>query len=420
MKLTLRPNPFRQDKPITEFDQFAGRAEELITLIKALYQTGNGNPRHMIVTGPRGIGKSSFINQIESVVEESEKVLSILNIDAGEFDFAFAVFKYRALEGQSLHQIISSLLQKIPTKISKENVKDILGGFLKKWKPSISVAGGAFGVEYHSDSVSDMSADFVSAVRNLWNAIKNEVHGIIFIIDEVDTVAGDTNIASFLKVTTEELTESGLNNVAVFLVGITGAMEKLKEDHKSVARIFETVELLPLDEAESKDVIDKALSTTDVEVTSGAKDTIVRLSGGFPSPIHQLGYHAFDIDKDNLIDEDDLEKALDEVIGRIKREELSRLLREAGSGDYRRIMIAMANHDQVNVPLRDIGEAIGRKTNELSSYMTKLVSTDLINKVDRALYKINDPLLKLYIRKLDVLDPDLPYEDLESDDDGQN
>lgn len=419
-KLTLRPNPFRPDKPIIEFDLFAGRSEELTALVESLYQTGNGNPRHMIVTGPRGIGKSSFINQIESIVEDSRTVLNILDIDAGDFGFSFAVFKFRAIQGQSLHQIVSSLLQKLPTRLSRENFRDVVSDFLKKWKPSTSIGGGLVGLEYQPDTVSDLSYDFVKTVRNLWNAIKNEFDGVILIIDEVDTIASNTNIASFLKVTTEEFVESGLDRIAVFLVGITGAMESLKQDHPSIARIFETIELLPLNQNEARDIIDRALSGTDVEMQEEVANKIVQIASGFPSPIHQLGYHAYKIDTDNVIDENDLELALDEMVGRIRREDLSKLLREAGSGDYRRIMIAMANHDQPNVPLNDIGIAIGRKTNEMSSYMTKLVNDQLITKVDRALYKITDPLLKLYIRKLDILEPELPYEDLETAEPGEN
>ena len=196
------------------------------------------------------------------------------------------------------------------------------------------------------------------------------------------------------------------------MVGITGAMDKLKDDHLSVARIFETIELLPLKDDEVKDVISRTLHGTGTIMEEEVQNRIVQIAGGFPSPIHQLGYHAFKIDIDSNIGKDDFEVAIDEMISRIKREELSKLLRKAGSGDYRRIMIAMAKHDTIDVPLSDISKLIDRSTSNMSSYMKALENREIITKVDRALYRITDPLLRLYIRKLDILEPELSYEDL--------
>ncbi len=66
MPRVLKANPFRPGKPITDPELFAGRREELSLLVDALYQTGTGNARHIIVTGARGIGKSSLVNQDRS------------------------------------------------------------------------------------------------------------------------------------------------------------------------------------------------------------------------------------------------------------------------------------------------------------------------------------------------------------------
>jgi hypothetical protein len=197
--LRLRPNPFRPDKPITDFDLFAGRLKELNVLVEALYQAGHGNPRHMIITGPRGIGKSSFVNQLQSITDDSKLVLDKLEIQTDDFNFNFAIFKHRAVEGESVGQVVSSLLGKMPTKISRENALSLLKDFVDRWKPSVSV-GGMVELEYQADVVSNLSSDFVKTVRNLWLAEKDNLDGIAFVIDEVDTIAGKTNIASFLKV----------------------------------------------------------------------------------------------------------------------------------------------------------------------------------------------------------------------------
>ena len=92
-----------------------------------------------------------------------------------------------------------------------------------------------------------MGREFVRTITNLWLAIKHESDGIIFIIDEIDTVAEASGIAeSFLKVTTEELLDARLDRIAFYLVGVTGSMQRLMSDHPSIGRVFETIELRAL------------------------------------------------------------------------------------------------------------------------------------------------------------------------------
>lgn len=407
--MQLRANPFRPDKPIDNFEQFAGRSHELTVLIRSMFNTGHGNARHMIVTGPRGIGKSSFINQIHSVTDNGDDVLAKLGIDAGGFRFRFPVFKCRARKDLSTEQVITALLQAMPTKISAENVRSIVGDFVSRWKPSVSVPG-LLTLEHQSEAAVDIGREFVRTVSNLWSAVKDRCDGIIFIIDEIDTIAETSGIASFLKVTTEELVDAGLYQVVFYLVGVDGAMEHLMGDHPSVARVFENVELRPMNRSESREVVNRTLSSVrsnPVQISRESLEWVVNTASGFPSFIHTLCFEAFEYDSDSFLDKNDFDKAVDEVVSRIKRAELGQLLRAAGSGDYRRILVAMAEYESNLVPLAYIGNEIGRPSNELSSYMNSLVKRGIIEREDRAIYRFVEPLLRLYVQKLDVLEPTL-------------
>ena len=53
-------NPFMPSSPVST-GMFAGRTDELKTLTKALVQTRAGYPNHFMITGERGIGKSSLM-----------------------------------------------------------------------------------------------------------------------------------------------------------------------------------------------------------------------------------------------------------------------------------------------------------------------------------------------------------------------
>lgn len=404
--MMYKRNPFIPDKPVTEFDLFAGRSEELNVLFYALYQIGQRNSKHMIVTGPRGIGKSSFINQIESLTRNRSAILKQLDIDAGEFGFRFAVFKHIAMKGQSVETIVTSLIDEMK-KETKDDLRQLFDSILEKWKPKFSIP--AVGeIELQPQNIQDssvLSTDFIESVRNLWAGVKDSKDGIVIIIGEVDTVAEDTNIASFLKIASELLVSSELDRVALYLGGITDAMEKLKVDHESIGRIFEIIELNPMRPEESREVITKTLESgvesSQVTVSDRAMRQIVQIADGFPAIVHQLCFHAYRYDEDNRIDEEDLRKALVDVVTRVRREELDKSLSRAGEGYAREILFAMANDDRLNVPLADIAMKLNKPTNEVSSPITKLVRDEKVVRIERGLYKIKDPLLRLYIRQLD-------------------
>lgn len=410
--MQLRANPFRPDKPIDNFEQFAGRAHELTVLIRSMFNTGHGNARHMIVTGPRGIGKSSFINQIHSVTDNGDDVLANLGIDAGGFRFRFPVFKCRARQGQSTEHIVSSLMDAMPTRLSAANVGNIVGDFVRKVKPSLSVAG--ISLEQRDETFTDLGHEFVRTISNLWLAIQHECDGIIFIIDEIDTVAEASGIASFLKVTTEELVDVGLDQIAFYLVGVTGAMQKLMSDHPSIGRVFENVELRPMSHGESRDVIERTLqsspSSRDIRVSDESIQWVVETAGGFPAIIHTLCYEAFDKDTDQLLDKKDFDKAAVEVVTRIKRAELGELLRRAGAGRLRDILIAMSDYDSPAVPVSYIGQKLELESNQFSAQMKTLRERNIIEKTERGMYRYVEPLLKIYVQNLDILEPELPLD----------
>ena len=408
--MQLRPNPFRPDKPIDDFETFAGRSHELGVMIRALYNTGHGNARHMIVTGPRGIGKSSFINQIHSVTDNGDEVLAKLGLDAGGFRFRFPVVKCRARQGNSTEQIVTALMDNLPTILTADNVGSIVGGFLGRWKATVSVPG--LTLEQRSESHTDLGRDFVRTLSNLWKAIEDDKDGIVFIIDEIDTVAESSDIASFLKVTTEELVDARLDKVAFYLVGVTGAMQKLMSDHASIGRVFENIELRPMNHSESRDVITRTLASSPssrrTRVTEESMNWVIETARGFPEIIHRLCYEAFENDTDMVLDRVDFDRAAVEVATRVKRAELGELMRRAGAGRLNDILIAMAEFDSPVVPVSFVGQKLGLKPNQFSAQMSTLKGRNIIENRGRGMYRFVDPLLSIYIQNLDALDPEFP------------
>jgi Cdc6-like AAA superfamily ATPase len=57
-------NPFAPNSPVHS-GMFVGRVAELVKLESCLVQTRAGSPSNFMLTGERGIGKSSLLNYIK-------------------------------------------------------------------------------------------------------------------------------------------------------------------------------------------------------------------------------------------------------------------------------------------------------------------------------------------------------------------
>src|SRR5262249_61828857 len=63
---TTKYNPFRPNSMVSP-GMFCGRWEESRATEKSLFQTKHGNPKHFLVQGERGIGKSSLLLCVDFV-----------------------------------------------------------------------------------------------------------------------------------------------------------------------------------------------------------------------------------------------------------------------------------------------------------------------------------------------------------------
>ena len=124
-----------------------------------------------------------------------------------------------------------------------------------------------------------------------------------------------------------------------------------------------------MNHSESREVINRTLESTassrSVSVSKESMNWVVDTAGGFPAFIHTLCYEAFENDTDLVLDKKDFDKAAVEVVTRIKRAELGELLRRAGAGRLKDILIAMSDYDSPVVPLSFIAQKLGLKSRSI-------------------------------------------------------
>lgn len=392
-------DPFFPGRPVDDPEKFSGRAGQVEAVIDALFQVKHKNPVHTIITGDRGIGKSSLLYQTRLVAEGDRILAEKLGIDLGVEKYNFLIGWHDVDPGQGPEHISTGLAR---------NLQGLAGKFLGKVKLELSLGGFLKISEREASStVSDLANAFCEDAEKLSRvAYDNYKDGVLFFVDELDRANPESGVATFFKLVAEKLPRMKVLNVAFICAGITGAIQKLEADHASITRTFRDVPISRLSQPETEEIIKNGFGAVERTFDDRIPGMVYRLASGFPEPVHLLGSEMLRVDSDNNIDLNDLELAKDNIVTILKRNKLSDLLKKSGSGKYQKILQAMAEHEKLNVPLSFISEKIGQAQYQYSTNMSTLVDREIINRVDIGVYAFVDPLLKEYIKKFGIISTD--------------
>jgi len=343
----MKFNPFRPGS-IVRPGMFAGRVEEIEDIEKCLFQTKHGNPQNFLIFGERGIGKSSLMFFAEHVARGN------ITFKLDE-KLSFLVLSVELKEGLSSFELIKLIGAKFKSELNlRDELKEKVQAawdFIKNWE--------VLGVKYNSvnpDLDPVMVADELSIrLKNVIEKSDGLLDGIAIFIDEADKADESTNLGETLKLLTEKLTKLGCDQVIVGLAGLPELNAKLKESHASSSRIFQILDLKPLELDERRDVVKKGIEEANsknkllTEINEDALDLISDLSEGYPHFIQQFSYSAFEADKDGCIDKSDVEQgafkengALEQLGHKYFQEHF---YDNVGSNDYRKVLEVMAHYD---------------------------------------------------------------------------
>lgn len=391
-------DPFFPNRPVDDPNRFSGREEQVDEVIDALYQIANGNPKHTIITGDRGIGKSSLLYQSKLLAMGNNTLATRFKLDLGINKYNFITVWHDIDQDQNLKNIIYGLLKDLQTKLSK---------ILKKMNFELDL-GGILTISKNEDtdiSIAEYVELFYGQVAKAYEEVKKtDKNGIIFFVDEIDRIPPETGIASFFKLAAEKLNREGLKNIGFICAGITGAVQKLETEHASILRTFRDIPIPRLGLEDSRNILQKGFDSVGYTYEEEIFSSAFHLGAGFPEPIHLLGSEMLSVTDTNKITMNDFDNATKKIIEDVRRNELTALLKKAGYGKYQLILKAMAQFDNSNVPLNYISKEIKLEQNEYSTNIANLINREIIERVDKGIYCFVNPLLKEYIRNFGIID----------------
>lgn len=343
-------NPFKPNSPAPT-GMFAGRYDEILSLEKGLFQTKYNQPSNYMITGDRGIGKSSLLLYLKHVSNGG-----IESFKHGSFDFVSITISVS--DKLDIPTLIKLSVRHISRELSEvETIRSFVSetwSFVKRLKvmdSGISADEQDSEIELQLDNFAYSLAQTCKRIVNPERG-ENKKDGILFLFDECDNATQPLRLGYFFKTVTESLQRYDCNNVMFILAGLPDTPEKLSKSHESSVRIFSHMKISELSSSDRKYVVNKGIeegnkiNAEKTSITADARDHISTLSEGYPHFIQQFAYSAFDHNSDGDISVDDVLGAAFKTGGAIdaigSRYYESAFYDKIKSDEYRQVLSIMA------------------------------------------------------------------------------
>ena len=384
--ITTKESPFSPGRPVP-VEYFIARLKEIERLERGIKQTSSGRNENIFITGERGIGKSSLAGFVRYLAEKEHDFI-------GTHCFLGGV---RDLEGM-IRVIFQRLFQEVSDKTIFDNLKNAFGKYIRAFRLF------GVGVEFTADrsELRTILDNFVPAIRKISETMRDKKRGLVLILDDLNGITDVPDFSQFLKSFIDELaTSRDPLPLFLILVGIPERREELIKHQPSVARIFDIIDLSPMDEKESEEFFNSMFSKQNISVTPQALSLMVRLAGGFPMLMHEVGDAIFWLDTDDSINEDDAIGGILEAAEVVGRKYLDPQVYQALRSDtYRSILRRIGKFPLgTSFQRKDILERVpNREQKTFDNFLRRIKRLGIISETEfRGEYKFINQLYHLYV-----------------------
>jgi len=337
-------NAFRPGAAMDLPSQFAGRKDEIESLVDTLYVDGTCP----IIYGDRGLGKTSLALQIERIALGDTELLDelgpsdrVLPTENRFTTFSFPCSDGVASKDDLLQRLINTAAgfdahSTIPNLAESRKLTTRIKLKLYEREVQETYASGRTTREFERLSIEEKFQITANHVVEKTNS------RVLFIIDELDRMKDTRGLASVVK-------NMSSRDIKFLLVGVGQSVSTLLHDHASLERTLIQIPVWVMRDDDSASIITKAelaLRQAKVQITfsQAAVDMIVEAAGGFPWFVHTIAQEAlkltFEADRAE-VPETDVKRA----IGRLSS-------KKYGQQFYDLYQAAVGNSRQREIVLR--------------------------------------------------------------------
>jgi Cdc6-like AAA superfamily ATPase len=242
---------FSPSQPITDKTLFAGRQDQMKTLLDVILQGG----QHAVIYGERGVGKTSLARVMKQVVNQS-----------------YWTADYTCSSADTFGSIWREVLTSFPVTEQRPPA-----GFSRAGESSTSTTSLVPMLGKGEPSPNE--------VRRCLELIAEADSAVIF-IDEFDRPA-DPNLRGLFADTIKILSDQGIH-VTIVLVGVADTVDELIAGHSSIQRALVQVQMPRMAASELREIVLQGMKTAQLEVTNEFVSRVVELSQGLPHYTHLL------------------------------------------------------------------------------------------------------------------------------------
>lgn len=256
-KATAVRRAFTPAAPVTDQELFAGRQDQLLRLLDSVEAKGE----HAAIFGERGVGKTSLATIAEEISNLRGHLAVRVNCQAND---SFA------------------------------DVWRRIGEALDRWYRIALIQGDARAQDLESvvpPAVELLTSRGVSS-HEILTALQVLSTGRPFVVfmDEFDRL-GASNIKTELVDLMKTLSDHALD-VTIVVVGVADDVDSLIEEHESIGRALNEIEMPRMSTGELSEVIDRGLRPAGMVAEDAGKDFIAQLSMGLPHYTHLMALQA--------------------------------------------------------------------------------------------------------------------------------
>lgn len=371
-------NPFTASLGVTP-PALVGRGEILDDIDFALDNGPGTHERISVVTGPRGIGKTVFLNAVEDIARGK----------------SWWVFSETATQG-----FVGRL---------RDEVYRSLEGFVSQHRTHLSALTlGGLGIEFGRKESHNPTVTLRNALTGLFYAqaevdkkLRQDPVGILLSLDELHHLSKQEVIE--FSVTIQHLVREGFN-IAVLMAGIPTAVKPLLAgvggaNPITFLRRANRIELGRIQDEDVRLGLEQPVIDAGMQWCPNALKLAVSACNGYPFQIQLVGQWSFQSALRQQSVRIDEENARDGVAKALRK--LGQLVHEPALADLsdvdRTFLAAMALDDGPS-NINDIAQRLGVSAQYAGNYRRRLVDAEMIEVTKTAYVDFTLPHLRAYLR----------------------
>ena len=377
----MKTNPFRKRTGILP-SYFTGRENELNELKKIYNSTKMGVPGHLILYGPKGIGKTSLLLKFQEEITNVTDVYSVrIPLMEGNFEDIYSLIIEKCSDTLNIN--IGHFWEKISS--LGINIPFIGGVSVSREIPQTSPA-----------------VAFEKILNLIYDELDSDNPVLILLFDDLQRIMGNDETMKILSILQNALVELNLKgkNIMFVATGSEDIFNKIQDNLDSAVRIFEPYLIGPLSYDEVSDAINIPIKKQNVIFEEDVIKGIYELSNGIPYYMQILAYSCFEEANDDKVTIDEFKKASVYSLNILAQREFKALFAKSTT-EERKILCLMAESEETILSYSYIKEN-AHLNSEPSALLKSLINKNMIIKPARGKYKLKSNLFKLYLQSLRI------------------